>query len=1387
MPNLEISLLGPFQVRRAGALAPPFATAKSQALLAYLAVETEYPHPREKLAGLFWPEQPEPTARLNLRQTLLKLRQTIPAAYLLVNRKTIQFNSDGDYSLDVTSFEELITACHRHPHPDLQMCQSCLARLKQAVTLYRGDFLAEFFLADSPVFEEWALLKREWLRRELLQALYHLAAHYEQQRDYDQAYQHAWRQVALDPLREEAHRQLMRSLALSGRRSEALTQYDTCHQTLAEELGVGPAAETTALYERIRDGDLSRGAEAQRRRGDGVFAPPLLRPPAPRQDWGDAPDATIFYGRQAEIAQLNQWLITDGCRLVGLWGMGGIGKTALASRLATDIHAQFEYLIWRSLRNAPPVEDILGEYILFLSDQQAYDLPADVDRRIAWLIDYLRQHRCLLILDNVEAVLQKGKRAGHYRAGYEGYGQLIRRIGETRHRSCLLLTSREKPGELALLEGEASPIRSLHLMSLGLAEGRAILKDKGLVGSDEGWVALIERYSGNPLALKVVSETIRDLFDGSIAAFLREDMTIFGGIRDLLAQQYERLSGLEQELLIWLAIEREAIGPDELLNNLVQPAPKPDLIETLRALHRRSLLEKSGAGFSLQNVVMEYMTDRLVETICWEIRNLGELREIASLHLNRYALIKAQAKEYVRESQVRLILKPVTDRLRAELEQVGLEAQLKNILVSLRQLKPRRPGYAGGNILNLLLHLNSDPVGLDFSGLTVWQAYLRGRDLYDINFSEADLAGAAFTDTFTRIYSVTFSQDGHFLAAGTADGQIRVWRSATGQPFLTCKGHTNWVRSLCFSPDGHLLASGSSDQTVRLWDAYTGRCLKTFQAHTSEVLSVCFSPDGKLLASGSADQTICLWDVANARALGTGQGLRTLMGHSQWVWSVRFSPDGKILASGCGDRTVRLWNPDTGQCLKTITGHTDWVWSIAFSPDGKMLASSGNDQTVRLWDVHTGQALRTLEGHRSGVRCVCFSSDGKLMASSSNDQTVRLWDVGTGQGLRTLTGHSYWVWSICFSPGGHILASGSGDQTVRLWDVHTGQELRTLRGYDNWVISVCFSPDGQMLASGSADQAVHLWDVPTGREIQRLQGHTGSVWTVCFSPDGKLLASGSTDQIVRLWDVHAGQATQTLQDQSLSVYSVSFSPDGNVLVSGGYDSIVRLWDIHTGQSLTTLLGHTSWIRSVCFSPDGTILASGGQDSTARLWDVANARALGTGQALHTLQDHTICVWSVCFSPDGSILASGNEDQTVRLWDVRTGQLLRTLPGHGDGIYSVCFSPDGQMLASGSDDQTVRLWDVANARALDTGQLLRTLQGHSGAIWSVRFSPDGSILASGSEDKTIKLWDVQTGECLKTLRADRPYERMNITGVTGLTEAQKATLKALGAIETAPFN
>jgi len=506
----------------------------------------------------------------------------------------------------------------------------------------------------------------------------------------------------------------------------------------------------------------------------------------------------------------------------------------------------------------------------------------------------------------MESIFQIGRNTGRYRESYEGYGRLLQRLAEVRHQSCLLLTSREKPSEVAFWEGAVSTVRSYELLGLKPRDARKILEEKRLHGTKQDREMLIDHYKGNPLALRLVSQLIFEVFGGDIKQFLQGNDLIFSEIEDVLDQQFDRLSPLEQECMYWLAIEREAISLNALQGMISHPPVKRELQEALRSLRRRSLVEMGGAGFTLQNVIMEYLIERFVNRIYEEITT-GAID-----FFERHAILLAQAKDYIRESQRRLIVQPLLQRLLTTFEKETLEKHFQNLLAVVRAKHDHHPSYAVGNVLNLLIQAGCALRGCDFSHLVVRQAYLQGVDLPEVNFAHADLATSVFTDTFGSILCVAFSPRGDLLAAGTTIGEIRVWHATSGLPLHTFRGHTNWVHSVAFSPDGKTLASSSDDRMVRLWEVSSGQCLNTLQGHTQEVRSVAFSPDGSILASGGDDQMVRLWEVSS------GQCLNTLQGHTSAVWSVVFSPDGKILASGGNDQMVRLWKMGNGQCLYTL-------------------------------------------------------------------------------------------------------------------------------------------------------------------------------------------------------------------------------------------------------------------------------------------------------------------------------------------------------------------------------------------------------------------------------------------------------------------------------------
>ncbi|NER98823.1 MAG: NACHT domain-containing protein [Symploca sp. SIO1B1] len=435
-------------------------------------------------------------------------------------------------------------------------------------------------------------------------------------------------------------------------------------------------------------------------------------PTKTHQDWGEAIDISTFYGRTTELAQLEQWIVVECCHLVAVLGMGGIGKTALCAKLAETIQPSFEYLIWRSLRNAPPIEDILADWLKFLSDGLKTDLPETVDGQMSQLMEALQAHRCLLILDDWETVMRGGELAGQYRAGDENYGKLIRRVGEARHQSCLLLISREKPIEVSSLAGTTLPVRELKLKGLQHEDGKKLLATKGFSRLKGGSEELIQLYRGNPLALKIIGTTIQEIFNGDIDELLDQSTLVIGDILpSLLNQHFERLSTLEMGIVYCLAIANRPLSLLKLKVDLqFSVSSLSKLVPALESLKRRSLLEKESsragneATFTLQPVVMKYVINQLIEQVCQDIMATVVTQSVSKLGILRtHALVKEEATTEVKQIQIRLILTRIVDRLYLTSTGVNpLEEQLNQVLLMLQQHSTQAVGYAPTNILNLL-------------------------------------------------------------------------------------------------------------------------------------------------------------------------------------------------------------------------------------------------------------------------------------------------------------------------------------------------------------------------------------------------------------------------------------------------------------------------------------------------------------------------------------------------------------------------------------------------------------------------------------------------------------------------------------------------------------
>lgn len=1358
----RIQMFGGLRAERGEVAITHFRTQMTAALLAYLAHYSRRSHPREVLIELLWPEGEPESGRHNLRLALSALRRQfeppgVPAGSVIeADRQTVQLNAEV-VTTDVAEFEAALESAGAADSES-----ECAQWLAEAVDLYRGEFLPGFY-------QDWVVSEQRRLADLYYSAVQRLTAHFAKAREWESALDCARRAVAVDPLREEAHCDLMRLLAEAGQPFAAVHQLRELERILKEELDVAPSDTTLELAREIERRAMSALPEEMeappavltvlvaRLASNGQAQTVDIDGPA---NGAAEPAFQALHDLVDEFTEVQQLPASDGAIVLGFARpSGGVRFALLAQTRIRDL--QTDAVSHPRLR----IGIHLGEVLI--EEGADDDAPRDIlatQIAIATRLTELATGGQILM---TRAVFDSAREIVR--------GEMIARGGELRWLSHgpYLLKGHEEPFAVCEVgEVDLSPLRRPADCKAGKSVAAAgaelvlgwrpavdqvvpgtrwvIEKPLGEGGFGEVWLARHRRSQ----RLRV----FKFCFRADRLRALKREVTLFRLLKEVLGERPDiaRLYATQfEEAPYYLELEYSPSGDlaewIEARGGLDRiPVPfrleiVAQIAKALSAAHSVGVIHRD---VKPSNVLVEERKDGAIQVRLTDF-GIGELTDREALDR-----IGITAAGFTRTSST----------LTGLSSQTGTRLYMAPELIAGRPPSIQSDIYSLGVLLyQLVIGDLSQPMTTDWER-KVADPLLRddvrrclagdpserfssgdelARALRTLNRRRADAAkreAAERTAVRRRRFVVTLAAvTGLFVLLGIALGyglyrEYKAHRATLAEKDKTDKAREaeaverekaarqfyyanivlieKAIEELRFDTARALLASCPQRYRNWEWGRLQYLCnldLMTLKGHSYWLHCVAFSPDGKRLATGSNDATAKLWDVE------TGRELVTYRGHTAGPRSIAFSPDGTRIATGAWDTSARIWDVESGRELRTFGAEGQFIRTVAFSPDGKCLAtadglppmsSTGRDEPIVIWDVETGSERLRLQGHYGGVRSLAFGPDGKRLASVGEDQTGKLWDLETGRAFATLTGHDGALLTVAFSPDGTRVATGSTTNTAKIWDARTGRELLTLSGHTYWVECVTFSPDGTRLATASGDDTAKVWEVETGREIRTFKGHSADVTSVAFSPDGKRLATASFDKSVKIWDVDAAREVQTLQESGRAPFSLAFSADSQWIATAGHDGTAKIWDADTGRGHLTLDGPSGSRSCVALGPNGKQLATGYSDGSVRLWD------LETGNALWTVQTHNAMagVTALVFSSDGAYLTTAS----------------------------------GWKYGPGTGDNEAKIWDV------ETGRLVRTLEGHSHWICSVAFSPDGRRIATISRDGTAKIWDRDSGLDLLTI-------------------------------------
>lgn len=1405
MPHLGMEFLGCFRVTLDGNPLTTFESNKVRALLVYLATESKRPHPRETLAALLWPDWPDRAALSNLRYALSDLRKVIgdrqaDPPFLLISRESIQLNPESDHYLDVIGFTCLAG-------------EQSVEKLEAAVKLYQGDFMEGFSVSEAAPFEDWARLKGVQLRRIYLETLHRLAAILETGGKYERALGYAHRLVEVEPLDESGQRQLMRLLALNGRRVEALAQYEACCRVFKDELKAGPSQETEDFYLLLLKGELPPTA---------VEIPPPVRPP---RRVGACPyrglaafreqDAHYFFGRE-EFTQRLEETIQHQSRIAVVVGSSGSGKSSVVyAGLLPKLRSQGDWQIVHFRPGQQPFH-ALGGALLPLLEPELNETERLVQARM--LEDALR--RGDLTLDNVVGrVIEKHEESKKWLFVIDQYEELYtlcpeietRRhfldelLGTVRDRNerrdlrfVLLLTLRADFMGQALayrpfvdaLQGASvlmGPMNREELRS-------AVEKPAELQGAafETGLVdRLLDDVGEEPGNLPLLEFTLTQLWEQQTDGWLTHaSYEAMGGVEGALSsyadQVYAGLHALEQARARRALVQ--LVQPGEGTEDTRRIATRQELGDESWSLIQRLadrrlvVTGRDAAGAETAEVVHEALiqkwgrfqawmgADRAFRA--WQERLRGNLRQWQASDQDEGALLHgaplAEAEVWVKERPYEL------SQIEGEYIQAGIGLRERQQMERERRRQRTVVALAAGLVLVAALGI--------IALLTGQQASRSARTaLTEANTratAEAvavqERQNAQLASTLAVAQQVTAQANAQARATAQVEAEAQRAEAEVQRNEARKQASIGLAAMALRELDtgrqdiGVLLALEALEKYPYTWQAEQalGQAvlqsrLRLFIQQDGPINSVIWSPDGKRLLTASQDGTARVWAAA------TGEQLLRL-DHKSPVKYAYWSPDGsQILTYLAEPETLMLWDGSRGERLFSIERNTGSypIFNALWSPDGDRLAIAHENGTALILDAHTGVKLHTLSGqHEEDIVNILWSPIGDRLLTTSPDRYAVVWDAQTGKPIYTLRGHKESLTNVEWSPSGDRFLTSNQDGTVNVWDAATGKARLTIPiSSTDSVVGIWFPSGKRILVVASSGVGSGVFDAATGEaQLALFTGNpaAGGMRWVGLSPAGNLIYTLLADTSIIIWDATSGEELFTLRGQRgqiWSFYPAAWSPDSQRLASASNDGTVMVWDV---RPVPALVGPQP--GSAFWSPAGDRVLTV-SDERIGLWDSSTLTEL---LAFEGGPQYSAMLYS-SWSPSGDRFALGLGNGTTTIYDAATGDELLTISSQGlDGWVYPTWSPDGSLIAIGTNsDGSIRIWDAhsgAEKQLLCSYACDGGWDAENDRLLNVRWSPSGDKIFSytrrtsdplSTYSDSLRVWDVTTGRLLFSTTTD----------------------------------